>query len=293
MNARSFLVADSRLRNRMLNEGQKVHSGHWQGMDISKRPEAEMVELLNVDLDIDLRGIESLAHWQTEIRPNLPWADEHFLERVSGEPLNPPPSWVRWPWANSADKFRAAERFNHTYPERYWPKYAGDHLEGGRLPEGHKNGRGAMVAALPGIRHEYGDLNDVLDLLMKDPLTRQAWLPIFFPEDTGIGDGGRKPCTLGYQFILRDNKLHIYYPMRSCDLLRHFRDDCYLTVRLGIWVLEQLRERSDYIGPWGKARLGSLSMHMTSLHCFIGDFMLLKQQVGADDTNEQLLKALS
>src|SRR6185369_12458389 len=124
---------------------------------------------------------------------------------------------------------------------------------------------------------------DVIELMLKDPLTRQAYLPIFFPEDTGVGDGGRKPCTLGYQFIVRPDehdepRLHVYYPMRSCDLLRHFRDDCYLTVRLALWMLEQLRERSDYQQSWAKTRLATLSMHMTSLHCFVGDFMLMKHE---------------
>lgn len=277
MNARSFLVVDSRLRNRMLNEGRRIHPARWQGLDVRDRQEAEMVELLNVDFNIDLRGIESLDHWRTECQPNVPWADEHFEERVSGYPHNPPPSWVRWPWANSASTFRAGEKFNHTYPERYWPKQAGD-----AAPSGGNYG----------LRGWYGDLSDVVELLRRDPLTRQAYLPIFFPEDTGVGDGGRKPCTLGYQFIVRPDddgrhRLHIFYPMRSCDLLRHFRDDCYLTVRLGLWMLEQLRAGDDH-GSWFDVTPGSLQMHMTSLHCFIGDFLLLRsEQEGL------LLKALS
>jgi hypothetical protein len=275
VNARSFLVLDSRLRNRMLNEGKRVHPARWQGLDISSRPDAEMVELLNVTMDIDLRGIPDLDHWRQEIRPNLPWADDHFLERVSGKPLNPPPSWAWWPWASSAKHFREGEKFNHTYPERYWPKEAGE---------------APMLPTNFGIRGPYGDLNDVVELLRRDPLTRQAYLPIFFPEDTGVGDGGRKPCTLGYQFIVRENKLHVFYPMRSCDLLRHFRDDCYLTVRLALWVLEQLAATE---GPndnpfWTEIELGSLVMHTTSLHCFIGDFLLLRRE-----QEELLLKALS
>jgi hypothetical protein len=279
MNSRSFLVADSRLRNRMLNEGVRIHPMRWQGVDIAANPQAEMVELLNVDLEVDLRGIESLAHWRTEIQPNLPWADHHFEERVSGEPMNPGTEWANWPWAKSAGGFVQDGIFNHNYMERYWPRFAGT-VTGPTATAREFAGR-RMVDVRPnvGIRHEYGDLNDVLELMRRDPLTRQAYLPIFFPEDTGVGDGGRKPCTLGYQFIVRENLLHIYYPMRSCDLLRHFRDDCYLTVRLGLWVLEQLRERSDYAQFWSKCRLGTLSMHMTSLHCFIGDYMLMRHEL--------------
>jgi hypothetical protein len=279
MNARSFLVADSRLRNRMLNEGKRIHPARWQGIDISTRPDAEMVELLNVDLDVDLRGIASLAHWRQEIQPNLPWADNHFEERVGGKPINPGVEWANWPWAKSAGGFIEGGIFNHNYMERYWPKHAGENWAE-RIADHY--------VPNTGIRHTYGDLNDVVQLMLKDPLTRQAYLPIFFPEDTGVGDGGRKPCTLGYQFIMRDNLLHVYYPMRSCDLLRHFRDDCYLTVRLALWLLEQLNEQSGWSAPWKDVRLGSLQMHMTSLHCFIGDYLLMRKQ-----SEEQLLKALS
>jgi hypothetical protein len=284
MNARSFLVADSRLRNRMLNEGKRIHPARWQGIDISQRPEAEMVELLNVNLEVDLRGIARLDHWRAEIRPNLPWADDHFAERVSGRPLNPPPSWAWWPWNKSAAGFRNGEKFNHTYPERYWPRYAGEDIRDVKgLPKLNAN---------YGIRGEYGDLNDVVALLRKDPLTRQAYLPIFFPEDTGVGDGGRKPCTLGYQFIVRPNAgrhdLHVFYPMRSCDLLRHFRDDCYLTVRLALWVLERLSEYTDDEFNWNNVSLGTFTMFITSLHCFIGDYRLMQHEAA-----DQLMKALS
>lgn len=268
MTARSFLVADSKLRGLMREQGSPVHTARWQGQDVSTRPEAEMRELLNVTMSVDMRGISALEHWRLECRPNLPWADEHFLERVCGEPLNPPPSWVRWPWANAADRARTTEggKFNHTYPERYWPKHAGHGMM--------DNGVLCTGTVTRGIRHEYGDLGDVVDLLVKEPDTRQAYLPMFFPEDTGVGDGGRKPCTLGYQFIVREQRLHCYYPMRSCDLMRHYRDDVYLAVRLMLWVIDECREREDGTF-WDNVRVGSLTMHMTSLHCFINDLRTL------------------
>ncbi len=163
----------------------------------------------------------------------------------------------------SADKFRAQAKFNHTYPERFWPRFAGD--DPLRVLGQH---------ALRGIRFEYGDLASVIALLRKEPLTRQAYLPIFFPEDTGIGDGGRKPCTLGYQFIMREGELHCYYPMRSTDLIRHLRDDIYLAVRLLLWVLAQCSVDQ----AWSTVKPGSLTMHMTSLHCFVNDMRDLQKE---------------
>ena len=74
------------------------------------------------------------------------------------------------------------------------------------------------------------------------------------------------PCTLGYHFIRRDDRLHCIYPMRSCDYIRHFRDDVYLTLRLQLSILQQLAHRKPE--QWANTRMGTLTMHITSLHCF-------------------------
>jgi len=197
-----------------------VHTERWQGEDIAKRPEMKSYELLNFQLEVSLSGIEVLDFYRRDIQPNLPWADDHFAERVCGEPLNPPPSYKWWPWGGNAEKFTGPHgEFNHSYPERLWPKYAGmtdkGELGGTMFDPSYWDGYRSGECHPPrrGIRWEYGDLNDIVSLLVKEPLTRQAWIPLFFPEDTGIGDGGRKPCTLGYQFIVRNDRLHIWYPL--------------------------------------------------------------------------------
>jgi thymidylate synthase len=92
-----------------------------------------------------------------------------------------------------------------------------------------------------------------------------------------VGDGGRKPCTLGYQFIMRGGSLHCFYPMRSCDLIRHVRDDMYLAVRLMLHVLDQCRHRATN-WPWVEVKPASLVMHMTSLHCFVNDVIDLQKE---------------
>ena len=124
---------------------------------------------------------------------------------------------------------------------------------------------------MQGIREPYGDLGDVVSLLKREPHTRQAYLPIFFPEDTGAVHGGRIPCSLGYHFIQRDGFLHVSYQLRSCDIYRHMRDDIYLTSRLLLWVLNEVREEHSWMVP------GSLDMQITSLHCFISDYELINK----------------
>ena len=149
--------------------------------------------------------------------------------------------------------------FSHTYPERFWPKVAG------KTSSPHQ-----------GIRFPYGDLNDVVNRLSKSPNTRQAYLPIWHPEDTSEGDNKRLPCTLGYHFIIRDGKLDISYFMRSTDLVRHFQDDVYMAVRLAQWVAEKVTYANVHEGSPDELRVGNLIFHTANLHIFEQDVDLLK-----------------
>lgn len=238
----------------------------WQSSDVSAKPEALIREITQTTFSVPLQGIEDLGHWRGDIQPNTPWADQHFTrDRVSGHPLNPGHTWTDWPYANKADSFRDERgQFSHTYAERYWPRFAG------QSPSGR-----AGTRQLTGIRFDYGDLDDLVTLLLRDPLTRQAYLPVWFPEDTGVTHKERVPCSLGYWFLQRGGYFHIYYPIRSCDFIRHYADDVYLTVRLLLWVLEQLRELDSH---WKDTKLGMFTMWIGSFHMFINDWNKLYAQ---------------
>jgi hypothetical protein len=252
-------------RRRFLDDAPVVEAPHWQ----STKAPAPMVELLNVSLTLDLGHSPTLSEISQVVRPNLPWADLHFeQERVSGEPINPGETWKVWPYGHSAAKhLREGEniaQYDHSYAERYWPKFAGSTDDGRFGP-----GKGARPI-MNGYRFPIGDLNDLVAILVKDPLTRQAYLPVWFPEDLAAARlSKRVPCTLGYHFIMRDDQLHVVYPMRSCDFIRHFRDDVYLTIRLLYWVLWQCQTKNPT--GWGQVRPGTFTMHMTSLHMFTVD----------------------
>jgi len=107
----------------------------------------------------------------------------------------------------------------------------------------------------------------------REPFTRQAFLPIWFPEDTGTVHGERVPCTIGYHFIRRYNWVHIVYYIRSCDFFRHFRDDIYLAVRKLYWLIEELQKRNPE--EWGGVKPGTFTMHITSLHAWASEKVLL------------------
>lgn len=262
----SFSAVADQLKDAIYN-APAVRTERWQGVAHN----LDTRELLNASFSLDLQGIEDLEHWRRDIKPNLPWADDHFAERIGGQPLNPGVQWANWPWGKSAANFRGGTqaRFNHSYMERLWPKFA-RRTDTGELPYGKGLRKYPERDNRPrlGIGWAYGDLQDLVELLVKEPHTRQAWIPLFFPEDTGVGDGGRKPCTLGYQIIVREGNAHIWYPLRSCDFIRHWRDDCYMAVRLLLWVIDQCRKESE---AWKDIRPGTYSMHMTSLHIFETD----------------------
>lgn len=277
--ALSFKAAQSQLR-RMFQSANQVHTQRWQGIAIKNRPEGKMLELLNATVHVP-QVPRTITHLVKDLEGffNYPWAENHFLERVSVCPMNPGTEWENWPDGKSAAKFLNKDgQFNHNYMERYWPKFAGKVKVATKTAEDYAAAERQLpfLGAHRGIRDQtYGDLMDLVNLLADEPDTRQAYMPIFFPEDTGIGDGDRKPCTLGYHFIVRDKKLHIYYPMRSCDFYRHWGDDVYLTVRLGMWIRDELRERDPTV--WDEVTVGSLTMHCTSLHMFINDYLEMEK----------------
>lgn len=281
-------AAVERAYSAVRTRGVRVRPTRWQSVDVSARPEATTYEVLGHDVKFHVPD-ESLDSLRAAVRPNLPWADDHFLERVGGLPLNPGVEWARWPWGNSAATFRGervptgdqnpanqdpedrspgtVRGFSHTYMERMWPKLAGRQtVNVDHEPVPHM-----------GVRYRYGDARDVVDHLAKHPDSRQAYLPIWFPEDTGKTDV-RVPCTLGYHFIHRHGFLHCTYYIRSCDLYRHLRDDVYLTVRLQLWMLDQLRgcdagcdKTAGQHELWRDVRPGLFTMHVVSLHCFEND----------------------
>lgn len=242
----------------MSHHGEEVEVGEWQSQDVRDKPHMISRELRHVTFKLDIPS--TMEDLQLDVQPNLPWAEDHFQERVSGFPLNPPPSEAWWPYrVRGNEDHKYGEKFSHTYPERIWPKRASD------LP------LGARINA--GIRYQYGDLNDVVEQLTFSPLTRQAYLPIWFPEDTGAVGGHRVPCTLGYHFLLRNRRADVVYYIRSCDLLRHFTDDVYMACRLLQWMVGMLQGNGIDVAP------GSLIMHISSLHLFRGDYARMNKMI--------------
>ena len=241
---------------RSLQSGIPINRGKWQSEDTT----VAAYELHNVLFSY--RMPQTFGALVENVPADVEWAEEHFRERVGGEPLNPAPSYVRWPYHSQkeAERHVANGVFSHTYPERMWPTFA-------NVGERRPNGRRVYVPH-NGIRYQYGNLQDVVTQLQKDPFTRQAYLPIWFPEDTGATEGQRVPCTLGYHFIRNGQHLDCNYFIRSCDIYRHFTNDVYLAIRLTEWIHQQLVPQTSEEHPFW---LGRLNMFISNLHMFVAD----------------------
>ena len=238
-------VSQRFLADRMLN-GVPIQRSSWQSQ-AAPSPAYEIANLI-----AEFHVPDSLSQWSELCQADLPWAEEHFRERVSGKALNPPPSYINWPWHSKEEATRFINeggRFDHTYPERYWPK---------------PTGRWTGDCINPEDWNPAGDLDDVAGLLRKDPWTRQAYLPVWFPEDTGAVEGQRVPCTLGYHFIRNGTALDCNYFIRSCDLTRHYKNDIYLTGRLLQWMVDQT-------GRQGFPYPGKVTIFISNLHLFTAD----------------------
>jgi thymidylate synthase len=255
-------IQDHLLRTKPINVGE------WQSQAIS----TPMRELLGVICSYAIPSTASALARETGA--HLPWAEDHFQERVGGVPLNPAPSEAWWPFASkAAEGTNIAHKsenqaFSHTYPERMWASRAhGDEMHSDYSTRAFFSGMEDVIAPY-GLRFEYGDLEDLVKALINSPMTRQAFLPIWFPEDLkAVTLGKRVPCTLGYHFIIRHNKLHMTYFMRSTDLLRHFQDDIYMAGRLAQWVCEKFNDAQEVPA----LSTGTLTFHTANMHIFDAD----------------------
>ena len=215
----------------------------WQGRN---DVDFSFLELINLSLKFPMSN--NLAELERLSKPTMPWAEDHFRERVSGQPLNPPPSHKQW-LTKTEDYLSDSKKFSHSYPERLWPK-----------------------GLTKGIRFDTADLHDAVKLLKANPTTRQCFVPIYFPEDlTAALQNERVPCTIGWHFIIRQNQVHVFYPMRACDALRHFHNDLYFANRLAIWIKDQ--------AGLDEVEMGHMHFSCTSFHCFVNDKYALNKAI--------------
>ena len=120
---------------------------------------------------------------------------------------------------------------------------------------------------------EIGNRERVIEEVLRNPDTRQGILPIWDLEKDGAYIGGRRrvPCSMYYQLIIRENRLHIIYNQRSADVVTHFGNDVFLAWQLKEYVTQVLRSKG-----MGDLKPGYLYHNIASLHSYRKDWDILK-----------------
>jgi thymidylate synthase len=110
-------------------------------------------------------------------------------------------------------------------------------------------------------------LQNIVCELRANPDSRQLVLSIWDrKEDTwGIGGHKRVPCSVYYQFLYRQGRLHIIYNQRSADVVTHFGNDVWLA-----WELMRFVAKETRLEP------GFLYHNIASLHSYKKDWVTLK-----------------
>jgi len=205
--------------------GVRYQSATVQDQQVGRDPRFMTIELTGYAYT--LTGYDDADRAVLYMQNSLDWARAEASERLVGEvvPPNPGSAWRedrgRW------EKFVRDGAFSYSYAERW--QYQ-----------------------LPYIIRE----------LRNRPSTRQAVMTMYDVHQDMMNWGGRDrvPCSLSYQFVIRDGVLTLVYNQRSCDFVKFFSTDVYITCEL---LKHMARET--------KTLPGRLIHFLGSLHAFAGD----------------------
>ena len=168
----------------------------------------------------------------SDLTPTQPWADAEFAERMAGK-SNPGEAWKLR--ADVWSQFLQEDgKFGYSYADRIWEEH---------------------------------QITEVVQALVDDNDSRQAFLAIWKPSDVhNLGGVSRVPCSLGYQFQIRQGQLNMMYLQRSADFGTHLINDIYLAALTHAHICNQ-------VNLWGDKTIqfGYYSHWIGSLHIFKKD----------------------
>jgi len=231
----------SELMRDLWEMGHIVHPKSMQNKDVSKDEGFLTKEILNYSYC--LKSIDYSDFLFLFDRRSREWCQKEFQERISVTFTNPGQAYLfrKDIWDEFLD---SSGRFDYTYNERINP---------------------------------FRNIPLLVDELKRNPDTRQAILSIWDRSIDLPNIGGKKrvPCSIYYQFLIRDNKLHIIYNQRSADLVTHFGNDVYLA-----WSLK------EYMAGVVGVESGYLYHNIASLHSYQKDWGTLTEGISKFHTSE-------
>lgn len=211
--------------------GEIVHPKSMQNKDVSNDENFVTKEIINYSYC--LKSIDPITPLFMFGSPKN-WADVEFIERINGKMSNPGMAWLirEDVWKEFLNDRRG---FDYTYGER--------------------------ISIFPEL---------IIKELRRNPDSRQCILSIWdrTKDLRFIGGKKRVPCSIYYQFLIRNGKLHIIYNQRSADAVTHFGNDVYLAWQMKEFIAEQ-------VGVKG----GDLFHNIASLHSYKKDWETLKNGI--------------
>lgn len=215
----------SETKRELKEMGTETHLESMQDKNIKDDPDYFTNELLGYSfMVVDTTDKDELPKAFGK-ENELEWAEAEFLERVSREKMNPGEAYKLRPvW----EEFVHDGKFSYSYPERI------------------------------GLQVE-----KVIECLEKTPSSRNAIVCIWDPviDIDRIGGKMRVPCTMYFQFLIRNGKVNLIYNIRSNDLMTHWCWDVYLAIKLQEYVAEKL----DREVGWFMQQIGSLHAYQKDL----------------------------
>lgn len=221
--------------------GHLVHPLSMQNKDVSNDDNFITKEITNYSYC--LTSMLS-SKWLFAAEPTMKsWADAEFKERLDVNPQNPGEAYklrheVWTQFLNNEGKF------DYSYGERMKDQ-----------------------------------ISSVINELFRNPDSRQAIIMIWDRGDhQKIGGIQRVPCSMYYQILIREGKVHIIYNQRSADVVTHFGNDVYLAWKLKSHIIKELNllKGVEYESP-DAFKTGYLFHNIGSLHSYKKDWVKLKQ----------------
>lgn len=107
---------------------------------------------------------------------------------------------------------------------------------------------------------DFDQIEKVIDLLEKDPLSRRAKININAPNKSVI-ETKDEPCTMFLQFLIRDGQLHCTTVMRSNDIWFGFPYDVAFFTELQKYIADRLN-----------VKYGTYTHFVVSMHMYERDY---------------------
>jgi len=220
-----LIEATDEAEREVLEMGLDLDTYSYQDKIVAGNEEFKTKELMGYGFRVQDIGLGSRRALIQKHYLSYNWIKDEFAERISNLGTNPGSAYLHR--ADVWSEFLTNGKFHYTYSER---------------------------------------INDQMELVINElrihPNSRQAIIQMYRNDidKNNWGGKGRIPCSMHYQFLIRQDKVHVIYTMRSSDLYAHFLYDIILASMKANHIAESL-----------KKNLGSGIFNFGSLHGFYRD----------------------